>query len=221
MKGWKQSLLSHAGQETFVKASLSSIPTYHMTMGLLPSSVITEMEKMRDFFWGPKPGGHHLYLKAWNSLKLPKLEGRLGFRDFKGASSSLLLKLAWKLYSELNFEWALLLKAKYFSTSSLSSSNPVPLHLPSGEVFSIHSLLELLIQHLCWFIVSGANVQIFEDRWISTLLGLLPKPPAWDKSRLFVKDLIKSPLERWDSALIRQAFDDDTTSAILSTPIQL
>lgn len=37
---------------------------------------------MRDFFWGFfNDQSHHLYLKAWSSMCIPKFEGGLGIVD--------------------------------------------------------------------------------------------------------------------------------------------
>ena len=70
-------------------------------------------------------------------------------------------------------------------------------------------------------IVNEASVHIFEDHWIPTTPGLLSKLPFWDDSRIFVKDMIKSRQEWWDSTLVCQAFDGDKAVAIRRTPIYI
>lgn len=93
LQGWKANLLSHAGREVLIKSSLASIPSYHMSMGILPKQTIAFMERyMRNFYWGFSNGGRHCFLKAWDALKLPKSEGGLGFRDLTCMKKSLLMK---------------------------------------------------------------------------------------------------------------------------------
>lgn len=76
LQGWKENLLSHAGREVLIKSSLASIPSYHMSLGILPQRTIYSMEKyMRNFDWGYTSQGRHCFLRAWDVLKLPKSEG--------------------------------------------------------------------------------------------------------------------------------------------------
>ncbi|XP_028083014.1 uncharacterized protein LOC114284309 [Camellia sinensis] len=53
LAGWKQQYLSKGGQLTLIKSVLSSLPTYFMSLHVIPVSVAARLEKLqRDFLWG-------------------------------------------------------------------------------------------------------------------------------------------------------------------------
>jgi mannosylglycoprotein endo-beta-mannosidase len=52
LEGWQGSALSIGGRITLINACLSSIPTYCMSMYLLPKTIIKNMDSVRkSFFW--------------------------------------------------------------------------------------------------------------------------------------------------------------------------
>lgn len=53
---WKGSSMSIASRSSLISSSLNNAPTYHMSMYLLPKTVVHNMDKARrTFFW---QGGH-------------------------------------------------------------------------------------------------------------------------------------------------------------------
>ena len=53
LAGWKKLYLSKGGRVTLLKSTLSSLPTYYLSLFTIPSHVANEIEKMqRDFRWG-------------------------------------------------------------------------------------------------------------------------------------------------------------------------
>ncbi|XP_075665470.1 uncharacterized protein LOC142635149 [Castanea sativa] len=51
MQGWKEKLLSQAGNEVMIKAVIQSIPTYSMSVFQLPIGLIKDIEAMICKFW--------------------------------------------------------------------------------------------------------------------------------------------------------------------------
>jgi mannosylglycoprotein endo-beta-mannosidase len=52
LEGWQGSVLSTGGRITLINACLSSLPTYCMSMYLLPKTIIKNMDSVRKrFFW--------------------------------------------------------------------------------------------------------------------------------------------------------------------------
>ena len=50
---WKKLYLSKGGRLTLLKSTLSSLPTYYLSLFTIPSHVANKIEKLqRDFLWG-------------------------------------------------------------------------------------------------------------------------------------------------------------------------
>ncbi|CAI8611430.1 unnamed protein product [Vicia faba] len=93
---WSSKSLSQAGKEIMVKFVLLSIPTYIMSIFLLPSSLIDKIEKMMNsFWWGHKrdrsKGIHWL---SWDRLSIPKYDDSMGFKSINAFNLAMLSKQA-------------------------------------------------------------------------------------------------------------------------------
>jgi hypothetical protein len=51
INSWSSKHLSQAGREVMIKSVLQTIPTYVMSIFLLPSTLIDDIEKMLNSFW--------------------------------------------------------------------------------------------------------------------------------------------------------------------------
>ena len=61
--GWKRLYLSKGGKVTLIKSTLSSLPTYFLSLLPLPGKVANHMEKLqRDFLWSGISGDSKLHL---------------------------------------------------------------------------------------------------------------------------------------------------------------
>ena len=52
LAGWKRMYLSKEGKVTFIKSSLSSLPTYFLSLLPLPGKVAKHMENYKEIFCG-------------------------------------------------------------------------------------------------------------------------------------------------------------------------
>ena len=59
IQGWRKKMFSKAGKEVFLKTIVQSIPTYVMSVFLLPSLLCSELEKMMNSFWWGMNGKAH------------------------------------------------------------------------------------------------------------------------------------------------------------------
>jgi hypothetical protein len=60
---WKRLYLSKGGRVTLIKSTLSSIPTYFLSLFPIPMSVAHKIEKLQqDFLWGGLEDDHKFHL---------------------------------------------------------------------------------------------------------------------------------------------------------------
>ena len=53
LAGWKQLYLSKGGKLTLLKSTLSSLPTYYLSLFTIPQHVADRLERIqRNFLWG-------------------------------------------------------------------------------------------------------------------------------------------------------------------------
>lgn len=103
------------GQETLIKSVVQALPTYLMSIGLLPTKLLRELDSiLRRFWWNPRDGVKHYWTPmAWSSLCKPREGGGLGFRKFADFNLAILAKLAWWVLTNKDCLCAEILEAKY------------------------------------------------------------------------------------------------------------
>jgi hypothetical protein len=69
LSGWQRMYLSKGGQVTFIKSTLSSLPTYFMSLFPIPASVARCIDKIqRDFLWGGMGDERKFHLVKWSQV---------------------------------------------------------------------------------------------------------------------------------------------------------
>ena len=111
---WKGKLLSLGGRLTLIKASLSNLPLYYMSIFPIPQEVIDKITKIqRDFFWCNFAGNKLIPLVKWETIQISKEAGGLGVGNLLTRNLGLLLKWIWRFYYEPNSTWRQLVEVKY------------------------------------------------------------------------------------------------------------
>jgi hypothetical protein len=96
LEGWQGSPLSIGGRITLINACLSSIPTYCMSMYLLPKTIIKKMDSVRKRFFGQEGGTERKYhLVKCAKVLTPKQKRGLRVKDLRRMNISLLCKWWW------------------------------------------------------------------------------------------------------------------------------
>jgi hypothetical protein len=97
LEGWQCTSLSYGGRLILLNACLSSMPTYAMSMYMLPKTVIKKMDITRKkFFWQGNNAKKKYHLVKWSVITKPKRKGGLGVKDLRKMNISLLCKWWWK-----------------------------------------------------------------------------------------------------------------------------
>ena len=95
--------LSKGGKVTLIKSSLSSLPTYFLSLLPLPGKVAKRMEKLqKDFLWNGIGGEPKIHLVNWAKVCRPLQVGGLGIRHLGSFNSALLGKWLWRYGMETN-----------------------------------------------------------------------------------------------------------------------
>ena len=80
LAGWKRMYLSKGGKVTLIKSSLSSLPTYFLSLLPLSGTVAKHMGKLhRDFLWNGICGEPKIHLVNWAKVFRPLQVGGVGY----------------------------------------------------------------------------------------------------------------------------------------------
>ena len=111
---WRGSLLSIAGRLTLIKASISSLPIYYLSLFRAPKGVLDKINKLqRQFLWSGGSKKSYMALAAWDLLELPKILGGLGCGNLFHRNLSLLFKWIWRFLHEPQALWRKVISEKY------------------------------------------------------------------------------------------------------------
>jgi hypothetical protein len=93
INSWRGRALSRAGKEIMIKSVLQTIPSYVMSIYLLPESTIKDIERMMNSFWWGG-GGDNKGIKwlAWDRMTHSKSHGGMGFRDLHSFNLAMIAK---------------------------------------------------------------------------------------------------------------------------------
>jgi hypothetical protein len=99
---------------TLLKSTLSSLPTYFLSLFTIPKHVAEKIEKLqRNFLWGGLEDGFKHHLVGWNTLCCPLANGGLGVRRVAVINRTLLGKWMWWFGREETHLWRRVIFAKY------------------------------------------------------------------------------------------------------------
>ena len=114
LSGWQKLYLSKGGRLTLLKSTLSSLPTYFLSLFTIPKSVANRLEKLqRDFVWGGMGNNFKHHLVGWDKVCVPKAKGGLGVRSLVLFNKALLGKWLWRFGLEENNLWRRVLVEKF------------------------------------------------------------------------------------------------------------
>ncbi|GAU36186.1 hypothetical protein TSUD_274640 [Trifolium subterraneum] len=211
------------GKEIMIKSVLQAIPSYVMSMFILPASLIHDIEKMINAFWWRSGSTNNnntkgIHWLAWERLACPKAHGGLGFRNFEAFNKAMVAKQVWNIVQNLNSLVAKLLKARYFPRSSLFEA---PLgYNPSFAWRSMWQARQIISLGCRWRIGSGVNIRVMHDPWLrGSANRWVPSPQPAGVYQLSVRDLLHEKYKAWNIVKVRNLFSKDVAEKILETPL--
>jgi ribonuclease HI len=219
INSWRGRALSKAGKEVMIKSVLQAIPSYVMSVYLIPETVIKEIERMlNSFWWGGGSNNGGIKWLAWNRMTFPKAYGGLGFRNLHLFNMAMVAKQGWKFISKPNSLVARVYKARYFPNSSFFASNLG--HNPSYAWSSIWKSRHVTLNGCRWRIGDGTKINIMHEPWLRKEDGKwLQSPQEQGVANLCVNQLMCQNGKFWDSNKIHSLFPTCVANAILAVPL--
>ena len=173
LASWKGTLLSLGGRATLIKASLSCIPMYYMSIYPMPSGVRDLISRIqRNFLWNGHSEKNRLSPAAWHLIELPKSLGGLGLGNIHQKNLALLAKWVWRYLSEPHPLWRKLVQEKYhhgplFSILDLESpKNGGPWRAICSALLSNPQAKALLMAKIKKKIGNGRDSFFWHDCWL-------------------------------------------------------
>ncbi|MCI09289.1 RNA-directed DNA polymerase (Reverse transcriptase), partial [Trifolium medium] len=97
-----------------IKSVLQVIPSYVMSVYLLPDSTIKEIERMiNSFWWGGGANNKGIKWLAWDRMTFPKALGGMGFRDLHKFNLAMIAKQGWNIMTKPHTLVARIYKARW------------------------------------------------------------------------------------------------------------
>uniref|UniRef100_A0A2N9GDX6 Reverse transcriptase domain-containing protein n=1 Tax=Fagus sylvatica TaxID=28930 RepID=A0A2N9GDX6_FAGSY len=166
LSGWQHMYLSKGGRITLIKSTLSSLPTYFMSLFPIPVSVALRIDKIqRDFLWGGMGEGKKFHLVNWSQVCQPLKMGGLGVRNLLLFNQALLGKWLWRYGNEENAFWIHLISAKYGSSFGGWTTREVNGLYGSGLWKHIRKGWESFARHLHFEVGDGSKTKFWDDVW--------------------------------------------------------
>ncbi|XP_059445337.1 uncharacterized protein LOC132177129 [Corylus avellana] len=219
MHGWKEKFLSQAGKEVLLKAVVQAIPTYTMSVFLLPKTLCKDINlMMAKFWWGHKSNDKKVAWMSWEKMRKAKEKGGMGFRDLECFNIALLAKQGWRLTQNPDSSVAKILKEKYHPNGTFLDT---PLSKKPSYVWrSIWHAKTLLNEGLVWRVGNGKGIKIWGDKWLfSPTTYAIQSSVRILSENARVSALIDQELQWWNIPLIKEIFLDEEVHQICSIAI--
>uniref|UniRef100_A0A803Q660 Reverse transcriptase n=1 Tax=Cannabis sativa TaxID=3483 RepID=A0A803Q660_CANSA len=189
LNSWDGKFLSRAGKEILLKTVIQSIPTYAMSVFLIPLKICNDIEKlMASFWWKTKSAnGQGIIWKSWDRLAVHKDLGGMGFRHLHDFNLAMLARL---LCSE----------------SSLASQ----------VIWSAQQLVRLGVRRI---IGTGTATSILAHPWLPDKDNPFVTSTTPGLNHHTVQSLFHVHTRSWDDSLVRDMFNARDSTLIMSIPL--
>ncbi|XP_019151915.1 PREDICTED: uncharacterized protein LOC109148635 [Ipomoea nil] len=215
---WNKKLLSQAGKEVLLKSVAQSMPTFLMSIFLLPDTVCLSIERTMNRYWWGKGVDRGIHWKAWDKLCVPKRYGGLGFKDLRSFNLAMLGKQAWRFLTNPTSLAARIYKARYYPTTSFIDAKIW--NCPNYCWRSIMAAHEIVCSGVRRRIGNGGKTLIWGHPWLpddpSPLIQTV-MPEELREAR--VVGLIDQQTKTWDPHILCDLFEPDDVARISRIPV--
>jgi hypothetical protein len=213
-------MLSQAGKEVLIKSVAQAIPSYCMSVFLLPMSIGDEIEKMlNSFWWGIKENGSKgIRWMSWDKLTMRKEWGGMGFRNIYGFNLAMLGKQGSNLLTNSDAMVSKVFKAKYFPNGNFLGASLG--HNPNYVWRSIWSSRTLLKYGYRWKIGDGSLIPIESTPWLRNEQNpFITTTTNHFTQNSMVSSLIDNKTSGWNMEIVHEVFNYRDAKEILQIPL--
>jgi len=171
LTAWKAATLSRAGRLVLIKAVLSSLPVYYLSMFKMPKKVALEINKIqRKFLWNSKHNCKTAALVKWEIVQRPKKEGGLGVGDLTIKNAALLFKWWWRYACEEGAAWRSVIQSIYEEEDViLPSKDQIRISGPWKTIKQLalkeSPVSAAFFKHLSLRLGAGTRLRFWQDTW--------------------------------------------------------
>ncbi|XP_019170974.1 PREDICTED: uncharacterized protein LOC109166477 [Ipomoea nil] len=219
LSGWNKKVLSRAGKEVLLKSVAQALPTYTMSVYILPITFCERIERMMNkFLWDSGGQGGGIRWLSWSRMCIPKKEGGLGFKSLRNFNIALLAKQGWRLLTNPSSLAARLLKARYFPNGDFLTTT-----IGANPSFCWRSILagqEVLRKGCFRRIGNGISTRVWDQPWLPDANDpFVHSPIQQHDPTLKVSDLMIPGSNSWNVTLLDHIFIPRDVDLILKIPI--
>ncbi|XP_031124165.1 uncharacterized protein LOC116026879 [Ipomoea triloba] len=215
---WNKKLLSQAGKEVLLKSVAQSMPTFAMSVFLLPDSVCVAIERAMNRYWWGSRDGRGIHWKAWDKLCVPKKFGGLGFKDLRAFNLAMLGKQAWRFLTRPQSLVARIYKARYFPKTTFTDAT-----LGTSASYCWRSIVashELICSGIRRRVGNGKSTLIWGHPWLPDEPDpMVQTAMPHELEGSMVSGLLDPATGTWDHSIIHDIFEHDDVTRILKVPV--
>ncbi|XP_019167627.1 PREDICTED: uncharacterized protein LOC109163330 [Ipomoea nil] len=218
---WNKRLLTKAGKEVFLKSVAQAMPTYTMSIYLLPITLCVSLERLMNRYWWGKGGNDSsIHWLAWDRMCKPKKYGGMGFKRLHEFNLALLAKQGRRLLTNPTSLMARVFKARYFPTTSFYEAAMGG--NPSYVWRSIMASQDLLMSGCRRRIGNGMSTQVWTTPWLPDRQNpYFETDQVHNGHPMLVSDLIDAHTGSWNHDFLHQNFNSRDTGLILKLPVSM
>ncbi|KAL8092543.1 hypothetical protein AgCh_034709 [Apium graveolens] len=220
IKGWDNNCLSKGGKEILLKTVAQSLPSYAMSIFILPMQTCIDMERLMTKFWWKSSAkkDRSISWMSWDRMCKQKSQGGMGFRKLRDFNIVLVGKQGWRLITNETSLVSRIYKARYYPNHSFLTATVGK--NPSYVWRSIMEAQVLLKKGAVRRVGSGLSISIQDDPWLPDTHGpYIHTRSEAIKGRTISSLMVPGRME-WDVDLINDIFEERDANLILTIPLR-
>ncbi|XP_019158174.1 PREDICTED: uncharacterized protein LOC109154890 [Ipomoea nil] len=218
ISSWNKKFLTQAGKEILLKRVAQSMPTFSMSVFLIPDTVCLSFQRTMNKYWWGTGMDRGIHWKAWDKLSILKKYGGMGFKDLKNFNLAMLGKQAWRLLTSPDTLVAKVYKARYYPNTTFIDAKIGG--CPSHSWRSIMAVHDMVVARVGRRIGDGKTTLIWGHPWLpDNPSPLVQTDMPVELRHAKVVGLIDEQTATGDPHILSDLFDEEDVSRILRIPV--